>query len=142
MPCKYEKTPGARNYQNYTKETLEKAAFLVKTKQISLRKAAQEFGIPKSTINNKVKGKHQKKVRGQTRLMEETENVLVNVIDTFAAWKMPLANIDVRLLVQDYLDMKTDEKKVFKDNLPGPDWIDGFVARHRLTERVVDNVKV
>ena len=142
MPCKYEKTPGARNYQNYTKETLEKAAFLVKTKQISLRKAAQEFGIPKSTINNKVKGKHHKKVRGQTRLMEETENMLVNVIDKFAAWKMPLANIDVRLLVQDYLDMKTDEKKVFKDNLPGPDWIDGFVARHRLTERVVDNVKV
>ena len=33
-------------------------------------------------------------------------------------------------------------KKVFKDNLPGPDWTDGFVARHRLTKRVVDNVKV
>lgn len=142
MPRKYEKTPGARNYQNYTEETLEKAAFLVKTKRISLRKAAKEFGIPKSTIDNKVKGKHQKKVGGQTRLTEETENMLVNVIDTFIAWKMPLSKLDVRLLVQDYLDRKTDGKKVFKDNLPGPDWIDGFVAQHRLTERVVDNVKV
>ena len=43
---------------------------------------------------------------------------------------MPLAKIDVRLLVQDHLDRKTDGKKVFKDNLPGPDWIDGFVAQH------------
>ena len=41
MPRKYEKAPGARNYQNYSKETLEKAAFLVKTKRIRLRKAAQ-----------------------------------------------------------------------------------------------------
>lgn len=61
MLCNCEKTAGAWNYQNYAKETLEKAAFLVKTKQISLRKAVQEFGIPKSTIDNKVKGKHQKK---------------------------------------------------------------------------------
>ena len=65
MPRKYEKPPGTRNYQNYTEETLEKAAFLVKTKQISLRKAAQEFGISKSTIDNKVKEKHQKKVGGK-----------------------------------------------------------------------------
>ena len=115
---------------------------LVKTKRISLRKAAKEFGVPKSTIDNKVKGKHQKKVGGQTRLTKETENMLVNVIDTFIAWKMPLSKLDVRLLVQDYLDRKTDGKKVLKDNLPGPDWIDGFVAQHRLTERVVDNVKV
>ena len=66
MPRKYEKkTPGARNYQNYTEETLEKAAFLVKTKLIRLQKAAQEFGIPKSAIDNQVKGKHQKKKGGK-----------------------------------------------------------------------------
>ena len=111
MPHKYEKTPGARNYQNYTDETLEKAAFLVKTKLIRLRKVAQEFGIPKSTIDNQVKGKHQKKVEGQTRFTEETENMLVNVTDTFTAWKTPLVKIDVKLLVQNYLDRKTDGKK-------------------------------
>ena len=111
MPHKYEKTPGARNYQNYTEETLAKAAFLVKTKLIRLRKAAQEFGIHKSTIDNQVKGKHQKKVGRQTRFTEETENMLVNVTDTFTAWKMPLVKIDVKLLVQDYLDRKTDGKK-------------------------------
>ena len=121
MLHKYEKTLGARNYQNYSEATLEKAAFLVKTNRISLRKAAQEFGIPKSTIDNKVKGKHQKKVGGQTRLTEETKRMLVNVTDTITAWKMPLAKIDVRLLVQDYLDRKTDGKKILKDNLPGPD---------------------
>ena len=121
MLHKYEKTLGARNYQNYSEATLEKAAFLVKTNRISLRKAAQEFGIPKSTIDNKVKGKHQKKVGGQTRLTKETKRMLVNVTDTITAWKMPLAKIDVRLLVQDYLDRKTDGKKILKDNLPGPD---------------------
>ena len=36
MPRKYEEPRGTRNYQNYTEETLEKAAFSfsVKTKRI------------------------------------------------------------------------------------------------------------
>ena len=134
MPHKYEKPPGTRNYQNYTEETLEKAAFLVKTNKFT-KSSSRIWNIQ---INNRQQSERE---APETRLTEETENMLVNVIDTFTAWKMPLAKIDVRLLVQDYLDRKTDGKKVFKGNLPGPDWIDGFVARHRLTEHV-DNVKV
>lgn len=55
---------------------------------------------------------------------------------------MPLAEIDVRFLVKDFLDRETDGKKIFKDNLRGPDRIDGFMARHTLIERVVNNAKV
>ena len=88
-----------------------------------------------------MKGKHQKKVGGQARLLEEAENMVVKVTVTFTAWKMPLTKIDLRLLVTDYFDRKTNGKKIFKDNLPWLDWIDGFVAQHRLTERVDNNVK-
>ena len=29
----------------------------------------------------------------------------------------------------------------FKNNFPGPDWLQGFIKHHRLTKRITDNIK-
>ena len=49
--------------------------------------------------------------------------------------------MDIRLLVKDYLDKKGVNDTKFKDNLPGEDWMRGFIRRHNLTQRLADNVK-
>ena len=79
-----------------TKSSSRKAAQELRKKQL-----AKELGIPKSTIDNKVKTKHQKKVGGKQGSQRKLK-VCSCESDTFTAWKMPLAKIDVRLLVQDY----------------------------------------
>ena len=51
-------------------------------------------------------GKQTKKPGGQTRLTEETEKYIVELLDTLSAWKIPLVQCDLCHLVKDYLDNK------------------------------------
>jgi len=44
-------------------------------------------------------------------------------------------------MFKDYLDRAGVNDSRFKENLPGRDWINGFIERHRLTKRLADNVK-
>ena len=66
----------------------------------------------------------------------------MEVIDTFANWRLPLDKLDLRMVVKDYLDGKNEKDSKFKDNFPGVDWANGFVKRHNLTQRFGDRVKV
>jgi len=48
---------GAKKYQKYTVETLEDAVSMIKGNALSFRKASTVFGIPKSTLSNRLTGK-------------------------------------------------------------------------------------
>ena len=141
MGCKYIKKKINCNYQNYHQEDLAKAVATVRNKKVSTRKAKDVFGMPKSTID-KVKEKFTNAPGGQTRLMPEFEKMLVEVIDTFANWRLPLDKIDLRMIVKDYLDGKNVEDSKFKDKFLGVDWVNGFVKRYSLTQGFGDRVKV
>ena len=75
-----------------------------------------------------------------TALSAEEENTLLEVINQLTEWKFPLSSMDIRLLVQTYLNGK-GKKTIFVNNLPGPDWMKLFQSRHNLTGRISDNVK-
>ena len=81
------------------------------------------------------------KTGGQLRLTPEVERRLLVTIDTLSEWKIPLTGMDIRLLVKAYLDRIGVHDNRFKDNCPGPDWLKSFVKRHKLTQRLADNVK-
>ncbi|KAJ4433576.1 hypothetical protein ANN_15885, partial [Periplaneta americana] len=53
MARKHNKKYGSRSYSDFSKENLEKAIDAVKKKELSLRKAAEKYGVPKSTISRK-----------------------------------------------------------------------------------------
>ena len=45
-------------------------------------------------------------------------------------------------LVKAYVDQEKLQIKYFKNNFPGPDWLQGFIKHHRLTKCITtDNVK-
>lgn len=46
-----------------------------------------------------------------------------------------------RYLVKGYLDATKQKAKRFKNNLPGYDWGVGFLKRHCISQRVVENIK-
>ncbi len=138
----YKRKLGARNYAtSYTPEQLRKAIDACKVKKMSYRKASKQFNIPYGTLLNKCKNKHSGKVGTPLRLTDECEAFLLQAIDLLAEWKVPLQQLDIRLLVKDYLDRKGVNDTKFKDNCPGEDWMKGFIRRHNLTQRLADNVK-
>ena len=81
-----------------------------------------------------------KKPGGQKRLDDESEVALVTTIETLTNWLVPLHGLQIRRIVQECLN----RQGVFafaNNNMPGPDWLKGFMRRHNLTTRVATNVK-
>ena len=56
-------------------------------------------------------------------------------------WRVPFDSLDIRLLVKSYCDKVKINDARFKNNMPGVDWVQSFMKRHCLTNRVADNVK-
>jgi len=75
-------------------------------------------------------------------LSAEAEQRLAETINTLAQWKVPVDFFDVRLLVKNYLDRQRVTDRRFRDNCPGPDWLNSFMKRHKLTKRIADNTNL
>lgn len=138
----YQRKIGS-SFMNYTKENLRKALDGVKNGRKSLRRAAECYQIPKSTLYDKIKAHKTKKHGGQTIISPTDEEKLVNGITTLSEWCFPLTRSDIRVLVKNFLDRKGVKVAKFKDNYPGIEWFYKFVKRHKniLTERLAQNIK-
>ena len=142
MARSYKRKSGARNYKSaYDQETLSRALEKIRSNQLSIRKASRQYQIPFGTLRHKFKGMHSKDAGGQKRLSHECESLLMKGIDTLAEWKVPLGELDLRVLVKSYLDVRGIADSVFRNNLPGQDWLKCFMKRHKLTQRLADNVR-
>ena len=108
---------------------------------MSVSKASKMFKISHGTIWNKVNGKHGGKAGGQCYISSTLEKAVVDSIEQLADWKVPFETYDIRCLLKQYLDRTGTIRKVFKNNMPGIDWVRGFIKRNQLTQRISENVK-
>ena len=108
---------------------------------MSISKASKLFKISYGTIWNKVNGKHSGKIGSQCYFSSTQEKFVVDSIEQLADWKVPFDTYDIRCLLKHYLDRTGTIHNFFKDNMSGIDWVQGFVKRNQLTQRVSDNVK-
>ncbi|XP_065653068.1 uncharacterized protein LOC136080380 [Hydra vulgaris] len=144
MPRNYKRKENSRAYKTkYTQKDLQAAVNKVKNHGFTIRKAAKAYNIPLGTLHKNVKLGNQvpKKHGGQTRLDSSTENLIVQTITFMTDWRVPLDSLDIRLLVKCYCDKKKITDFIFKNNMPGVDWVQSFMKRHCLTKSVADNVK-
>jgi len=61
-----------------------------------------------------------------------------------AEWGYPFGRFDLRLLVNGYLERRGKKVKKFKNGtMPGRDWADSFLTRHKniLAVRMCQNIK-
>lgn len=115
----------------------------IKKNSISLRMAAEKYGVPKSTLSDyKKNGNNIKKPGGQMVLSEKDEAMLVEGLVTCAEWGFPLRATDMRIVVKSFLNRSGKTVKRFKSNLPGIDWVKSFLNRNKsLTKRFGENIK-
>jgi hypothetical protein len=142
MPRTYvRRRPGKRKYQTYSEQTLQKCLDAVKSGKLSEKKAAEVFKVPRSTIQNKLKGLHQQKVGRGNVFTEEEEKIFESRVVLLCDWGFPINFQDLRILISSYLNKQKRSEPRFRNNVPGDEWIRSFIRRRKLTHRCASNIK-
>lgn len=142
MPRKHKRIPGSRRYADYTAEKLEACLGAVRSGELSQREAEAKFKIPRSTIKNKLKNKHVKHIGRPTIFTEAEEECFTMHMIKLCDYHFPVTETDFRFFVQSYLDKKGMTVSRFVNNLPGPDFVKGFLKRNPiLSIRFSNNAK-
>ncbi|XP_025407415.1 uncharacterized protein LOC112681370 [Sipha flava] len=139
-----KKDPRAKKYQIPNPNDLESAISCIKARQMTYREASEVYGIHYSVLFRHVKNSNMKAQGGQTALSTEEENHIVSCLSLCAEWGYPLDRYDIRMVVKGYLDRRGKKVRQFnKNNLPGKDWANGFLTRHKtkLALRLCQNIK-
>lgn len=77
---------------------------------------------------------------GFTALRSKDEEIFVHHIIAVSTWGFPFSNLDLRLLFKDYLERTSCEKKCFKTNIPGEEWVKSFLKHTSQPLHWVENV--
>ncbi|KAJ8304124.1 hypothetical protein KUTeg_017707 [Tegillarca granosa] len=102
---------------------------MIQAQQISLRKASKVYGIPRSTLSDKVNYKTPIKPSKRTILTEAEETRLVGWISEMSRIGFGRTKQELLTTVKNILD-KDGRPNPFTDNRPGKDWYYAFVKRH------------
>ena len=141
MPRVYKPVVGPTRRGQYDVGKLAQAVQAVHG-GMSQRKAAVTFGVPRGTLQDKVRGRHTSTSGGQPVFTPTEETVLATNIATLGDWGFPLDSFDVRVLVRQYLDARGRNVSKFSNNTPGTDWVHSFLHRQReiISQRMCRNI--
>ena len=81
---------------SYSPTTLKKCIEAVETNKMKMSKASKHFGVPYSTLRDKIKKTHEKKSGGQLALSEQLEKKIADSLDLLATWKVPFAAFEIQ----------------------------------------------
>lgn len=102
----------------------------IEERSLSVRKAAKKWGIPKSTLQDKLGRQVEKKRKGPRTVLTEAEE------DRFAEWLIERAKRGFGVTKDEFLDsvktfIEKDKRETnFTGNRPGNKWYRGFVKRN------------
>ena len=115
-------------YRGYSTISIEKAYKAVISGEMSLRKAAEEYGIPRSTLHNKVKGKVAINVKSGTKkhLTDEEKAKLVEFLAGCASIGYAKSRKEVQAIAQQIVMHRDPQNTV--EITKG--WWDSFRCRH------------
>ena len=122
-----------RNYKRktvatYAQADMEKAMEAVRTNELSPSAAAEKFKIPLPTLYSRLSGTRGSGPRGaRTILTVEEEGFLVQTIEIFEKWQLPLLRRNVIEIARNYM-LQLDKK--ISPTAPLTEWFNSFMNRH------------
>lgn len=129
--------------KKYTEQQLFSALQAVKSGSSQFA-AAKKFGVPRSTLHNKVTGKTLmgKKPGPTTILSPEEECIIERWVCGLGVRGFPVTKRQLLRSVQLYLNINK-RKTAFKNNLPGRKWFNSYRERHpQISEKISQNLTV
>lgn len=123
------KTNNKKNFHRYDKNALKNAVEEVKNGS-KLRETCRKYGIPKSTVQDRIIGRVSSSVMGPDPFLTiEIENKIVKWIQDLSRCGFPINKRELFSVIQKIV--KTEKLKTpFKDGKPGQKWYSGFMRRH------------
>lgn len=106
-------------FKKYDPDVLNDAITSVRDGKLSINKAAEKYGIVRTTLQNRVNGTHNKKQGGQCALNQDDELRLKTMLLTVSHWGFPMSKTDLRHVTKAYLDKCNKNISNFKNNVPG-----------------------
>nr|CAH7753587.1 unnamed protein product [Callosobruchus chinensis] len=127
--------------KQYDRSKLENALRDIQNGTESYRTAEKKYGIPKSTLEFKLKHPGHKETLGPSPVLTlEEEALLVSWIRDNASKGFPRKANDLKNSVQRFL-FANPRPNQFKDNRPGEGWVKGFLKRHpEISKRTSEGV--
>ncbi|CAH1978113.1 unnamed protein product [Acanthoscelides obtectus] len=124
----------------YDAESMEAAINDVKN-NMSYRNAANKYGVPKSTLEFKIKNPGHKDTCGPNLILSaREESDLVRWIEELATKGFPRKRDDILNSVHNFLT-ENPRPNPFKSNRPGESWFKAFLKRHpALVQRTSEAV--
>lgn len=159
----YKRKLGARPYRNFSLQTLQAAVNDVKTKKLSLRKAAVKYNISHMTLFNYCHQNDGQIPEGQPQNQDQNRNpppqpitvpaqvtlrtpghptvftreeevMLCENLATVGDWGFPVSGFQLQCIIEAYLNSIGREVPCFKNGTrPGPDWVSSFLKRNSAT---------
>ncbi|KAH9643133.1 hypothetical protein HF086_010585 [Spodoptera exigua] len=142
MPRNYRPKPGAKSLKKHDVAIINQALLDISAGNTSIRRVAEKYGISYSVLQRRI-NKSVKPHGGQTAMTPEAEAFIVKNLNICADWGYPLDRNDLRYIVKLYLDTSNITVKRFKNNYPGPDFVESFLKRHsdKISKRISQNIK-
>ncbi|KAK3929651.1 LOW QUALITY PROTEIN: Jerky protein homolog-like [Frankliniella fusca] len=141
----YQKMPGPNGRLQWSEDDMRRAILRVRKNQLPLRNAAEQFGVPKSSLHRRLKQENPTVMQpvGRPRTLSSgEESVLVDSLIICSEWGFPLTCLDIQNCVQQYLTGTNQVDSRFVNNRPSRDWVNSFLQRHPvLTKRLATNIK-
>jgi hypothetical protein len=130
-------TPSRGKYKaHYSEENLQKAFEEVKEGNMSERAAALAYGVPRSTLKDRLGERVIHETAGRPPVLsKEEEELFVERLVVHGEWGFPLSSYDLRVTVKHYLDSQGKTESRFVNNLPGPDFVKSFLQRHPVLSK-------
>ena len=127
--------------KQYPEERFKEALDAIKSVTMTVREAAKEFGVPRSTLQDRLNDRHGVKSGRPTTLSAAEEEEIVAMIKLLGIWGFPFTSTDLCHLVKTYLDKK-GVVSVFKNNMPTHSFTVRFLGRHTdLSLRTANPIK-
>lgn len=118
--------------RTYTEDDLKKALNEIREKNKSIKQICKEYGIPKTTILDKISGRRPdgvKKPGPEPALGVDGEKKVVEWLLNISKCGFPVRKQELLDTVQEII-REGKIKNNFKDDRPGQKWFEKFLARN------------
>ncbi|XP_057315530.1 uncharacterized protein LOC130656643 [Hydractinia symbiolongicarpus] len=119
-----------QKYKKWSEEDLSNALPAVKD-GMSLNKAQKEFGVPKQTLSDRIRGKYRTTKAGRkTEMTPEEETMLIHYIKYMASIAHPLSISAIKAFAWNIVKRSKRTSSFNRVSGPGHTWWDSFKKRH------------
>ncbi|XP_037043651.1 uncharacterized protein LOC119079698 [Bradysia coprophila] len=121
---------GRGQYYQYAKDRVQEAVDKIQKNEMSYGEASRFYGVPKTTLYNKMKNSHNSPRGATTTLTKDQEDELAEWVLKHQEYGDPRTKHDIMNTAREIAELDDNSSNHFKNGLPTTGWVEGFLKRY------------